>query len=262
LGFSLGFGVSFYQDQERVLEMGRMAWTHLHYALELKDDMAVIDWSKNLEKMDSVLAFKATADSKPVAEGGNRNFLSTGTAAGPVYRFPSHWVFTIGSPSNSAAPKELTVVFKFRPGPPGWGFLMGGLALLTGIIGLFLMPAGIPERSFSPHPATDAQSPKPSPKKNIEPEPSKTDPQKPYLFLDKNYVIQQSTPEAAKLFQKTVENLLNVHLLDLEPDPTLMSAIGKSEEVRLKSAFTSRPHLSVSLKTDPNGTLLFLEVVE
>lgn len=235
-----------------------MAWAHLHYALELKDDMAVIDWSKNLEKMDSVLAFKATVDSRSIAEGGNRNLLPTGNTMGPTYRFPTDWVFVIGGAAGSASPKELTVIFRFGPGPPGWGFLMGGMALLAGILGLFMMPAGIPERLS---PTTDPKPSKPLPKKNLNPVPSKMDTQKPYLFLDKNYVIQQTTPEAAKLFQKTIESLLNSHLLDLEPNPALMSAIERSEEVHLESAFASQPKLSVSIKTDPNGTLLFLEVV-
>lgn len=69
LAFSLVFSLSFQQDRAQVAEIGYLAWSHFFYAAELKDDMAVIDWSKNLEKLESVRAFLVEADSKNVARG-------------------------------------------------------------------------------------------------------------------------------------------------------------------------------------------------
>ena len=58
IAFIVSFGVAYQQDEARVMDFGKLAWAHLSYAEELKDDMAVIDWSKNLEKMDTIRAFQ------------------------------------------------------------------------------------------------------------------------------------------------------------------------------------------------------------
>ena len=86
--------------------------------------------------------------------------------------------------------------------------------------------------------------------------------EKPFLFLDRNYVIQQVTPEAARLLKRNLDDLLNGHLFDLNPEPSLMQAIEKAEEAKLSKPFLTNPNLTAFLKPDPNGTLLYLESIE
>ncbi|HXL73722.1 MAG TPA: hypothetical protein VN963_08870, partial [bacterium] len=70
---ALGFCLSYQEEQTRFYEMSSVAESHLIYALQLKDDMALIDWSKDLEKLPSVLTFQARSGSKVVADGGNKD---------------------------------------------------------------------------------------------------------------------------------------------------------------------------------------------
>ncbi|HJT24776.1 MAG TPA: hypothetical protein VJ873_09380, partial [bacterium] len=244
---------------------GNLAWLHLSYAEELKDDMAVIDWSKNLEKLDSVRAFQVLSNSKIVAEGGNKNYLPSSVPQGVAYFFPSEWSFRVGSGKPQAPAEEFTLVLHLGPGPLLWGLFVFGACLAGGCAVGFFLKWGAPAPS---HPAKSAPAEKASPsipassaetrapaksavaslKKNTA-----------YLFIDKDYVIRQISPEAASFFQKQPGELLNGHFLDLAPDPALIQAFEKSEETKVLKPFLSHLDLAAHLKPDSDGYLLVLE---
>jgi hypothetical protein len=262
LAFGVGFGISYHQDSVRVGEFGQLVWFHLNYAEELKDDMAVIDWSKNLQKFDDVLVFQATNDKKVMAEGGNRNFLPPLNKEGVYFSLPPRWVFHKEMMNFEKKKKELTVVYRVWPGPVNWGFFSFILCFVTGLGTTGLASLFLPVKTSQPSPAVALLKPKVT-QSDIRPQNiphSKNE--KPFLFLDKNYVIQQVTPEAARLLQRSPDDLLNGHLFDLNPEPSLMQAIEKAEEVKLLNPFLTNPKISASLKSDPNGTLVFLESAE
>ncbi len=69
LAFASGFGLAYRQDRIRAEEIGRLTWSHFSYAEELKDDMAVIDWSNDMKNLDGLRVFQADLNSKVIAEG-------------------------------------------------------------------------------------------------------------------------------------------------------------------------------------------------
>src|ERR1700722_16842979 len=108
---TLGFILSYQDEQTRFSEMGLIAQSHLNYALQLKDDMALIDWSKGLEKLPSVSAFQATSASKVVAEGGNKQLCPAVLTDGVSFQFPYRWMVHSSFRKDSLTPIALTLVF-------------------------------------------------------------------------------------------------------------------------------------------------------
>ena len=267
LAFGLGFELSYRQDCAQVAEIGLLSWAHFSYAAELKDDMAVIDWSKNLEKLEAVRAFQVNVDSKTVAEGGNQNYLSQGFPEGVSYLFPSGWSFRLVSEPKSGPKRDFTLVYQSHPGPFWWGLCLFLSCLLTGLSPAILpvfFPSTDPipssthpqkenvsgkSRGSPPNPATSAVRPVHAPSNG----------QSAYLFVDKHYVIQQASREAESLLQKSSDILLNRHLLDLLPDPDLIHAMERAADCKIPTPFPDYPQLSVLLKNDPQGFFLILE---
>jgi hypothetical protein len=260
LAFGAGFGISYQQDFAHAGELGQMAWLHLIYAEELKDDMAVIDWSKNLQKFDDVLVLQAMTDKKVIAEGGNRNFLPTLKKDGVYFSFPHRWDFHKETMNFEKKNEGLTVVYQLWPGPIIWGLLAFSLCLVTGLGTTGLASLFSPAKISKPPLTVSLPKPKVAQAANRPQNIAHLKSEKPFLFLDKNYVIQQVTPEAARLLNQNSDDLLNGHLFDLNPAPNLMQAIEKAEETKLLSPFLINPNLSAFLKPDPNGTLLYLEI--
>jgi len=254
--FGIAFLIAYQQDQKYVVESSRLALSHLVYALQLKDDMAVIDWSHDMERSEFLLVFQASSNSKVVAEGGNRNFLPDRSIAGVSYDFPNQWSFKWESPKGAQPPKELVIQYSTSPGPFLWGLLGFFLCLLAGAAGR-MSASGTSEKNpilIVPTQKTNAKVPtstKPVLSFSADPKNS--------LFLDKNFVIQQITPEAAELFQKKPADLLFCHLLDLTPDPRFMQSIEQAEETLFPNPFLSYPHISAQLKATPVGMILQLE---
>ena len=257
LAFGAGFGLAIQMGQEHTREVGGMAGSHLDYALELKDDIAVIDWAKDMQKADKVLAFRAVAGSKVVAEGGNRNLLAGTFPMGTSYLFPDQFLYHETSDRNLQNPRELFLCYRASPGPLFWA-LFGGLAsLLTGLWGWRGQSQGprtTPSPAASP-PSIPALKPAKLPSIFLR---SKQD--EPYLLLDKNFVILQASPEAAQLLGKGSTDLSQSHLLDLAPDPILMQAIEKAEEAHLPLPFPATPAVSLTVKPGPEGTFLLLRI--
>lgn len=257
--FGLVFGVAFRERSNRISEVAQLAQAHLIYALKQKDDMAIIDWSKDLEKMENVLAFQVNLNQNRVAEGGNRDFLSNPGREGTSFRSAFQWSRHLEVGGESLSRLDFLLIYCSKPDPLLYGggafffcFLAGGWFLLVVAHGL---SAQNPRNdTFAPAPL-EAQPPA----KVLPAGLHSGDPEIPFLFLDKNYIIQEANAKASKLLQEDSKSLVNAHLLDLTPDPRLMQAIQAGEETKLSGAFLSRPNLSVILKPDPNGFFLFLE---
>ena len=260
--FGFGFLISFQQEQHHVLEVGQLAWFHLCSALDLKDDMALMDGSKNLESMENILAFQMKVGSKIVASGGNDHFIPAAAGLGAAFDPPSRWNFLERSGRDPKNPRELTLVLHSAPGPFFWGFFGFASSLLTSLVLLRLRRGMASSHELSEAPReTNPRFPpeigvaRPTDFATVENN-------RPYLFLDKNFVIQQVSPEAAILLLKNSKDLIHCHLFDLKPDPQLIQAMERNTEVKLLIPFLSHPQLSVFLKPDPQGTLLFLECGE
>ena len=264
LAFLLGFGIAYQQDAAYVANFGKLAWLHLSYAEELKDDMAVIDWSKNLEKLDAVKAFQVRLNSKSIAEGGNANFLPAVAPDGVAYRFPSDWSFRTASGKDNASPLEFLLLLHSSPGPFLWG-LFTFLACFAGGCALGLLAPSKPAETLKVKATPDGKPGHAKPDALLPTQPlagpagNPLDKNTPYLFIDRNYVIREVSPEAAVFLQKKPEDLLNGHLLDLSPDSGLIQAFEKAVEAKIPKSFPDFPDVVVNLKPDPNGCRLILE---
>jgi hypothetical protein len=262
LAFALAFGLAYRQDKIRVAETGQLAWFHFLYAEELKDDMAVIDWSKNTGNLSGLRAFQVKVNSKVVAEGGNRDFLTDPTMEGVLYHFPSGWTYHAISRSYPQDIKEFILEMNTWPGPLLWGLLFLAASFLSGcLLALQTKNSKSPPSIKVPAPASRNEwagpslagsSAVPAPDKNL----TKGEP---FLLIDHNYVIKQVSAGAAELLGENLDALMDRHLLDLMPDPLFIQAIEKAEEIKLSNPFPARPHLSVFLKPHNHGCLVFLE---
>jgi hypothetical protein len=255
LAFGGAFWFSLQRDRDQAAELGQLAQSHLSYALQLRDDMAVIDWARSLEKSNHISAFQATVQSKQVAQGGNENFIPAQTRPGLHFRFPSNWIFRSDWTVEGSDSNRLLLVYHPSPGPLAIGFAVS--------IGCFLALYATARLSTRPRSQSSSQPMEPALSSPTRAQPlpipqAEVDGKK-FLFLDRNYVIRKISPEAAQLLGREPSELIQGHLFDLSPDPALMRAIEKGEETHFPKAFSSYPGLSVSLKPDSNGTLLFLE---
>ena len=247
----LGFTLSYQDEQTRFLQMASIAESHLSYASQLKDDMALIDWSKGLEKLPSILAFRANLDTKVLAEGGNKQFYPTTAPNGVSFEFPYRWVIHWQKDSTTL---ELTLVFQNFRGPLFWALCAIFICLGTGwvLISYIALPNAL----------SSSVIPETAPVKKrlvLKPIVETSNDQSFTLALDKDYVICQATPFAAKALDKQVSELVGSHFLDLLPDPSVMKAIEEAKEVRLIKPFPSHPHLGALLRPATHGTVLVLE---
>jgi hypothetical protein len=260
----LAFFTAYQQDVARVSSLGQLAWAHLSYAEELKDDMAVIDWSKNLENLEDIRAFQVTSNSKVIAEGGNRNCLPTTSAPGVTYRFPSDWNFQTIASKGPLSPMEFTLVLHSGPSPFLLGLFSFFASWVVGYGTAFLShptPAPSSKKILVPYDPHDSQAPLPSAvRPAIGPSTDSTARKEACFFIDKNYVIRQASAEVAGCLQKKVEELLGRHLIDLAPDPLLIQAFEKGTETKILKPFPAYPDVSATVKPQPDGYLLILEL--
>lgn len=262
--FFLGFGLAYHQDEIQALNVGNLAWLHLSYAEELKDDMAIIDWSKNLEKLDGLRAFEVISGSKIIAEGGNRNYLPSAVPEGAAYLFPGDWTLRMVSEKPPAPSLEFTLVLHPWPGPLFLGGIFFGICLASGCaLGWFSIKASLKPISMKTFPDEIAQSATPAvlmgnrgPGKSTAASLKKNTA---YLFIDKDYVIRQVSPEAAAFLKKNSEELLNAHLLDLTPNPDLIQAFEKAGEATISKPFLDHSDLLAHLKPENDGCIVVLE---
>jgi hypothetical protein len=254
----LGFTLSYQDEQTRFSEMGSLAELHLIYALQLKDDMALIDWSKGLEKLRSVLTFQARVDSKLVAEGGNQLMCPSVSVDGLSFHFPYQWMVHYSFHKDSATSGDLTVVFQDFRGPLFWGIFLFAVTLTTGWI--FIRWAVL-QKSNQPSIAS-ITAPKVKTEKMAKPMVPVMNKKSFTLALDHDYMISEVTPLAAQALNRQTTDLVGIHFLDLSPDPSVMKAIAEAKETKLLKPFPSHPHLSAFIRPVSEGTVLILETEE
>lgn len=250
----LGFGLSYQDEQIRFSQMSLLAEAHLIYALQLKDDMALIDWSKGLENLPSVLAFQVHTGSTVVAEGGNKEMCPVVSNDSFSFDFPYRWIVHSTFNKASVIPSDLTMVFQDFHGPLLWSIYFFLVSFVTGFILLRLKvtPKTIQFPTAQIVPTV----------KNTEATQtfvSVIDEKSPTLSLDADYMISQATPLAAKALDRSMSNLVGSHFLDLLPDPSVMKVIAEAKETILLKPFPSHPHLSVLIRPLPEGTVLILQ---
>ncbi len=248
---ALAFALSYQDEQTHFSQMASIAESHLSYASQLKDDMALIDWSKGLEKLPSVLAFRANSETKILAEGGNKQFCPATGPNGVSFEFPYRWVIHWQKDSTTL---ELTLVFQNYRGPLFWAICSIFICLGTGWV--LISYTALPKILSSSEISETAPVKKPL---ILNPIVETLNDQSFTLALDKDYVIYQATPLAAKALDKQVSELVGSHFLDLLPDPSVMKAIEEAKEIRLIKPFPSHPHLSALLQPVTHGTVLILE---
>ncbi len=248
---TLGFMLSYQDEQTQFSQMASIAESHLSYASQLKDDMALIDWSKGLEKLPSILAFRASFDNKVIAEGGNKQFCPDTMPNGVSFEFPYRWIVQW---QKDSAPLQLTMVFQNFRGPLFWSLCVFLICLGTGWVLIGYMHS---HQALTP---TGAAEPAPIKKHSaVKPIINVANEQSYTLALDKDYMICQVTPLAAKVLDKQVSDLVGSHFLDLLPDPAVMKAIEEAKEIRLIKPFPSHPNLGALLQPAAHGTVLILE---
>lgn len=254
--FALGFFLSIQDERTRFSELNALSQSHLTYALQLKDDMAVIDWSKDLEKLPSMVVFQVKSPTKLIAQGGNQNLYPASATMGLSFHFPYQWI-SRNSFTVLGTPVEMTAVFQDPKGPLFWGFCCFALIWATGFVAVQLKSksSAVP---ISPSRPSETSGAKPSPQAPS----AQIDPQSSSLVLDKDYLIRQVTDKAAQALDREAAELAECHFLDLLPDPAVMKAISEGRETRLLKPFPSHPHLAATLQPCADGVVLFLEPVE
>jgi hypothetical protein len=252
---TLGFSLSYQDEQTRFLEMISVAQSHFTYALQLKDDMAMIDWSKGLEKLPSVLTFQAHSGSKVIAEGGNKEMCPVVSNDGLSFSFPYHWIVHSTFNKETGTPADLTIVFQDFHGPFLWGVCLFSVSFIAGLI-LFRLKAPPITHSLTPAPIVSVI-------KNsdvVQPKVLAVDEKSLTLTLDADYLIFQATPLAAKAVDRPLSDLVGSHFLDLLPDPSVMNVIAEAKETTFLKPFPSHPHLSALIRPVKEGTIIVLEV--
>jgi hypothetical protein len=252
---TLGFSLSYQDEQTRFLEMISVAQSHFTYALQLKDDMAMIDWSKDLEKLPSVLTFQAHSGSKVIADGGNKEMCPVVSHDGFSFDFPYRWIVHSTFNKETGTPADLTIVFQDFHGPLLWCVCLFSVSFITGLL-LFRLKAAPITKLITPPPIVSVI-------KNsevLQPKGSAVDEKSLTLTLDADYLIFQATPLAAKAVDRPLSDLVGSHFLDLLPDPSVMNVIAEAKETKFLKPFPSHPHLSALIHPVKEGTIIVLEV--
>src|SRR5665213_3413130 len=190
---ALGFYLSYQDEQTRFSEMNAVAESHLIYALQLKDDMAFIDWSKSLEKLPSVLTFQAHSGLKVIAAGGNEQMCPVVSSDGLSFDFPYRWTVRSTFNKESGTPTNLTMVFQDFHGPLLWAICLFGVSFVPGLI---LIRLKVMSKTNLPTPYLAV----PAIQTEVIGKPSilEVDDKSSTLALDADYMICQVTPFAAK----------------------------------------------------------------
>ena len=211
------FVIAYRQGIVLAAQTAALSRFHLHYALSLQDDMGVIDWAKSLEKQEPVLAFQARVNGKVIAEGGNRNYLPVSPREGIQYVFPATWLYYGREPLSapgSGGFEELILVCRDATG----AFPLALVVLFACTLTALLIRAAGAAKDAVPPPAVippaleknpQPSSPPPSPLEG-----EFADPDRAFLFLDKQFIIRKASPRAVLLMDRPLENLQDAHLLD------------------------------------------------
>jgi hypothetical protein len=250
----LGFYSSYQDEQTRFSEISSVAASHLIYALQLKDDMALIDWSKRLEKLPSILTFQVDSGSRVIATGGNQQMCPAVSSDGLSFDLPYHWIVHSTLNKDPGTPMNFTVVFQDFHGPLLWAICLFGVSFVPGVILIRLK--ALPKANL---PVPYSVVPAIQPTVVTKPSVLEIDNKSSTLVLDADYMICQATPLAAKALDRPITDLVGSHFFDLSPDPSVIKVIAEAKETEFLKPFPSHPHLSALIHPIPEGTLLVLK---
>lgn len=245
---------------QRVFQLVR---SQLIYALDEKDDMELIDWGNLLQSSSPGLGLTADLNGKTVLSIGKLPANPLQAPFGLHFSFPNAWLFhsseTLGELSQ--APLNFVLIIPLNPNPWAGAALNGFLTFLTAII----LTLGLKEKSSDPAAKNPAAPTPPGGSKSAEsqpPPPTSTSIPVPHLRMDKGYLIRFVSPGASSLFQKSDEDILGRHILDLSPQPGLLEILKRGENDKISDAFLPPSRLSASISRDREGWVILLEALE
>jgi|GEM_PF-6842578 len=253
------FQTAYYQDIRKMKDLTDLALSHFQYADSLHDDMGIIDWAKDLEKLDEVRAFRIKINERIVVEGGNRDLLPPTIQEGAFYHLPSNWTYQVTSASNPAQIKTFDLVFSSSPGPLSWGLAVGFWTLFTGAV--FLYFPFLAARKNAPSQSRRLEESDPQPlvrNQNSDPQEVRSTGSD-ILFVDSHFIIHEAGDGVASLLGKSSQNLRSLHLLDLNPDPALIQAMEKGVECDVPNPLPEYGKMNASLKIAPGGFHIHLK---
>jgi len=227
----------------------------LAYILQVKDDMALIDWSKTLEKTDDCLACDIREGGQSKLSVGNKAFLPSGLNQGQSFQFPSQWSFGWKSPNT---PYEALLVFEAKPIPWVWGlaFGMGSSLFYFGLRFYFQRFIG-KEITSSALPETRMEFPSHALVRTGPSAVSAPDTRHPFLLVSKEPEILESSNSINSIFPFFQPG--STILFDLEPSPELLDLIQEGKMGRVENAFKKAPGQGATVKSSESGIFLVLE---
>jgi hypothetical protein len=256
------FGFVFWRtlllDLEHSSRLGQGLKDHLLYTLRLKDDMASIDWGKSLEAAPGVKVFSVTKDYTEILSGGNRQRVPGAGPEGVRFQFPDSIVYETSLATDGGS--KVRFVFLSEPLLDPWK--AAGLSALGVLLLGFFFRLGFPMPQAPVHENSSAKMKASKTTKPQEPSPAPppTEGLPPGgLSIDPHFRILQWGPGVPELFGLPWQHLMNGHLLDLSPDPSLLQAIEKREKQKVIEAFLKNPGVSATVEPTPEGFLLVLK---
>jgi len=261
--FALVFWTTLEIDLRHDSALGQAFQGHLLYCLRSKDDMGTIDWGKSLESVPGVKAFSVSKDGSRIVSGGNLQTIPDPGPNGARFALPDSIIYE--TEFLSAGTSKVRFTFLSEPLLDPWG--SAGLAALLSLLwGLFFLLKGqrserTPIAGPVGHEGSKELPRKPKDKQPLTENPS-TDFPTNGLLLDAQFKILKFGDQTPGFLDLSQESLLNGHLLDLLPDPSLLLAMEKGQKQKLSGVFPKGPGLSVNLEPTPNGFLLVLEPAE
>jgi len=251
--FSCGFFLAYHQDAREAEKFSHIAFSHFSQSRLARDDMGLIDWARDLEYSEGVLAFKAAQGGKILAKGGNQNFIPFSSIPGTRFVLPSTWITRLGSENDSQGRETFDLALALWPGPLLWGLFGLGAAWTMGAFvfwGLSRAAGPMEEMKTQEPPvwAREFENPLPTPSAESL-----------FLFLDSNCVVRNASPTATKLFGEKHPALMGLHLLDLKPHPSVIKAIGEKSPQELKNAFPAFPSIVLTLEVLPEGFMFVIK---
>ncbi|HVZ81397.1 MAG TPA: PAS domain-containing protein [bacterium] len=238
--------------------MAQVLQDHLRYILRSGDDMGAIDWGKSLESMEQTRVFRVTRNDTPILSGGNQSLLPRPGNDGDRFLFPDSILHEASFTGEDNA--QYHFILELAPLLDPWK-TASSCGLLTFLLGLcFLMLPSRYRPVPDPIPGSLPASTPSVPGREIHvPLPALS---AGHLLIDPHFNIRGTGPAVAELLGLPGKDLLNGHLLDLYPDPSLLQAMETREKQKVIGAFPKAPALQVTLEPVNEGHLLLLEPME
>jgi len=294
LGFVALGGLSLENDRFLSERFIRGALAPLAISVKTGDDLMALDWARRFEVLDGVEAFQAVCGGKKIASGGRSDLLSS--APGPDFEWlpPMRYRLRLDEEPLPRQHLGLEIILRASPGPLGWGFL-GSLLGLSGVwLQSFL--GRRPCREEKKHETPSPQHLSPDFQKRdlsfpmnrapsrigLEPNPltsgvhrgcvpPMSSPQfgsqspslvgqtnsKPSLRLDAKWTVQGFSEDLPSYLGIPPEELMGRHLMQLDPHPTLLTLLEKSQKGSTSQGFNRLPSCEIEVfPLEDKGVLL------